>query len=81
MPSRTRSSRSEKPSRWFRSRFLNFNQYAHWNYDGDLIGTLVMAALLFAMSAATHEASIIAAVTGALAGLVVGLLLTRVRRP
>ena len=31
--------RSEKPSRWFRSRYLNFNQYAHWNYDGDLLGS------------------------------------------
>jgi hypothetical protein len=30
--------RTEKPSRWFRSRFLNFNQYAHWNYDGDFLG-------------------------------------------
>ena len=30
--------RSEKPSRWFRSRYLNFNQYAHWNYDGDFLG-------------------------------------------
>jgi hypothetical protein len=31
--------RSEKPSRWFRARYLNFNQYAHWNYDGDLLGS------------------------------------------
>ena len=30
--------RSEKPSRWLRSRYLNFNQYARWNYDGDLMG-------------------------------------------
>jgi Domain of unknown function (DUF5916)/Carbohydrate family 9 binding domain-like len=30
--------RSEKPSRWFRARYLNFNQYAHWNYDGDFLG-------------------------------------------
>jgi hypothetical protein len=30
--------RTEKPSRWFRSRFLNFNQYSHWNYDGDFLG-------------------------------------------
>lgn len=51
-------------------------------HDGDLIGTLVMAVLVLAMSAATEQASIIAALTGALAGLVVGLLLTRVvRRP
>jgi membrane associated rhomboid family serine protease len=51
-------------------------------YEGDLIGTGVMAALLLAMSAATQEASIIAALTGALAGVVVGLVLSRVaRRP
>ena len=31
--------RTEKPSRRFRSRYLNFNQYAHWNYDGDLLGS------------------------------------------
>jgi membrane associated rhomboid family serine protease len=49
-------------------------------YDGDLLGTLVMAVLVLAMSLATTEASIIAAVTGALAGLVVGLVLTRVAR-
>jgi membrane associated rhomboid family serine protease len=49
-------------------------------YDGDLLGTLVIAALLIAMSAATREASIIAAGTGAVAGLVVGLVLTRVTR-
>jgi membrane associated rhomboid family serine protease len=52
------------------------------NYEGDLLGTGVMAVLLLAMSAATDEASIIAALTGALAGLVVGVVLTRVaRRP
>jgi membrane associated rhomboid family serine protease len=51
-------------------------------YEGDLIGTAVMAALLLAMSAATDEASIIAALTGALVGLLAGLVLTRVaRRP
>ena len=51
-------------------------------YEGDLLGTGVMAVLLLAMSAATQEASIIAALTGALAGLLVGLVLTRVaRRP
>jgi membrane associated rhomboid family serine protease len=51
-------------------------------HEGDLLGTLVMAVLLLAMSAATQEASIIAAVTGAIAGLVAGLALTRVvRRP
>ena len=31
--------KSEKPSRWFRARYLNFNQYARWNYDGDLLGS------------------------------------------
>jgi membrane associated rhomboid family serine protease len=53
------------------------------DYDGDLLGTLVIAILLIAMSAATTEASITAAVTGIVAGLVVGLVLARVavRRP
>jgi len=53
------------------------------DYDGDLLGTLVIAVLVVAMSAATAEASIIAAGTGAVAGLVVGLVLARVaaRRP
>ncbi|HEX4673362.1 MAG TPA: rhomboid family intramembrane serine protease, partial [Solirubrobacteraceae bacterium] len=51
-------------------------------YEGDLIGTGVMAVLLLAMSAATEEASIIAALTGALVGLLAGLVLARVaRRP
>ena len=56
---------------------------AHEDYDGDLLGTLVIAVLLIAMSAATVEASIIAAATGIVAGLVVGLVLARVavRRP
>jgi hypothetical protein len=27
--------RSDVPNRWFRSRNLNFNQFAVWNYDGD----------------------------------------------
>ena len=27
--------RSDMPTRWFRSRYLNFNQYARWNFDGD----------------------------------------------
>jgi membrane associated rhomboid family serine protease len=49
-------------------------------YEGDLLGTLVIAALVLGMSAATREASIIAAGTGVLAGLVVGLLLSRVTR-
>ena len=27
--------RNEHPNRWFRSRMINFNQYAGWNSDGD----------------------------------------------
>ena len=27
--------RSEKPTRWFRSRFLNFNHWRGWNFDGE----------------------------------------------
>ena len=27
--------RSDTPTRWFRSRNINFNQYATWNFDGD----------------------------------------------
>jgi Domain of unknown function (DUF5916) len=27
--------RSDRPNRWFRSRMINFNQYAGWNSDGD----------------------------------------------
>ena len=27
--------RSDKPNRWFRSRNINFNQCAGWNFDGD----------------------------------------------
>jgi hypothetical protein len=27
--------KSEKPTRWFRSRRINFNQSSSWNYDGD----------------------------------------------
>lgn len=27
--------RNEKPNRWFRSRTINFNEYAGWNSDGD----------------------------------------------
>ena len=30
--------RSDRPNRWFRSRMINFNQYAQWNSDGDRIG-------------------------------------------
>lgn len=29
--------RSNKPNRWFRYRNINFNQYAGWNRDGDLL--------------------------------------------
>ena len=29
--------RSDVPNRWFRSRQLNFNEYATWNNDGDLL--------------------------------------------
>ena len=29
--------RSDVPTRWFRSRQLNFNEYATWNSDGDLL--------------------------------------------
>jgi hypothetical protein len=49
-------------------------------HDGDLLGTLVLAVLVVAMSAATREASIVAAATGALAGLVVGGALARLTR-
>ena len=31
------SLRSDVPNRWFRSRQLNFNEYATWNADGDLL--------------------------------------------
>ena len=27
--------RNEKPNRWLRSRYINFNEYAGWNSDGD----------------------------------------------
>jgi hypothetical protein len=27
--------RSQRPGKWFRSRMINFNQYAAWNFDGD----------------------------------------------
>jgi Rhomboid family len=50
------------------------------DHDGDLTGTLVIAALLVAMSAATAEASIIAAGTGVVAGLATGHVLARVSR-
>ena len=31
--------RSDAPNRWFRNRNVNFNQYALWNSDGDLLGS------------------------------------------
>ena len=31
--------RSDKPNRWFRSRNINFNQWANWNSDGDRLVT------------------------------------------
>ena len=31
--------RSDRPNRWFRSRNINFNQWAQWNTDGDLLGS------------------------------------------
>jgi len=48
-------------------------------YDGDLIGTAVIAAVLLAMSLAVRPANIYAALAGGLIGLVVGLPLARVR--
>src|SRR5207249_2095305 len=27
--------RSDVPTRWFRNRYVNFNQFASWNYEGD----------------------------------------------
>jgi hypothetical protein len=42
------------------------------DFDGDLLGALVLGTLVVAMSAATREASIVAAGTGVLAGLAVG---------
>jgi hypothetical protein len=29
--------RNEQPNRWLRSRYVNFNEYAGWNSDGDLL--------------------------------------------
>jgi len=29
--------RSDTPNKWFRSRMINFNQYATWNFDGDRV--------------------------------------------
>jgi membrane associated rhomboid family serine protease len=52
----------------------------HAEPEGDLIGALVLAALVLAMPAATRECSWIAGLTGVAAGLLAGLLLPRVRR-
>jgi hypothetical protein len=46
-------------------------------YDGDLLGTAVIAALLLAMPFAIYEASWLAGVTGGAIGLLVGLGLSR----
>ncbi len=48
-------------------------------YDGDLLGTGVIAAVLLAMSLAVDTANIYAALAGGLIGLVVGVPLSRVR--
>ncbi len=31
--------RNDRPSRWFRNRAINFNQWAGWNFDGDRLGS------------------------------------------
>src|SRR5262249_6299862 len=31
--------RSEKPRGWFRTRYVNFNQYARWNFENDRLGS------------------------------------------
>jgi membrane associated rhomboid family serine protease len=48
-------------------------------YDGDLLGTAAIAAVLLAMPFARPEVSWLAGVTGALVGLVLGLGLSRMR--
>lgn len=48
-------------------------------YEGDLLGTGVIAAVLLLMPLAVEFSSAIAGVTGAVAGLLVGLALTRLR--
>ena len=48
-------------------------------YDGDLLGTAVIAAVLLAMSLAVETANIYAALAGGLIGLVAGFPLARVR--
>lgn len=51
----------------------------HEEYEGDLLGTAVFAAVLLLMPLAVPEASVIAGVTGGVAGLLAGLLLARTR--
>ena len=48
-------------------------------YDGDLLGTLVLALVVLLMPLATPEASAIAGFAGGAIGLLVGLVLTRFR--
>jgi membrane associated rhomboid family serine protease len=48
-------------------------------YDGDLLGTLAIAAVLLAMPLARWEVSWLAGVTGAVVGLVLGYGLSRMR--
>lgn len=52
---------------------------ANREYDGDLLGTGVIAAVLLAMSLAVDTANIYAALAGGLIGLVAGFPLARVR--
>jgi membrane associated rhomboid family serine protease len=51
----------------------------HEDYDGDLLGTAVFAAVLLLMPAATSEASAIAGFAGGAAGMAVGLALAGAR--
>jgi hypothetical protein len=48
------------------------------DYDGDLIGTAVLAAVMALMPVATLDASWIVAGVGAGAGLILGYLLARI---
>jgi membrane associated rhomboid family serine protease len=50
------------------------------DYDGDLLGTLVIAIVLLLMPLAVSEASLIAGFAGGAAGLLCGLALARTRR-
>lgn len=47
--------------------------------EADLLGTAVMAAVIFLLPVASYFTSIVASVTGAVAGILAGLLLARVR--